>query len=268
MRYALEQARCAWDENEVPIGAVVVNQQGEIIGRGYNQVEQKNSQAAHAEIIALSAAGKAMNGWRLNGCWLFVTLEPCFMCMGLAKLSRLAGVVFGAKSPLFGYQLDNDVSFQLYKNGAINIVGGICAEESAYLLKCFFQAKREKRVNDAKKSGGRVRDLEKIKRVLLERKQEFEEELARLYKEKFSDDQVQDPGDQAVSSTMELLRSSMQDTRLAEYNRIVKALEMIENGTYGICIDCHEPISEKRLKLFPNATRCLACQELFEESKE
>lgn len=109
--------------------------------------------------------------------------------------------------------------------------------------------------------------LEKIKRQLLDRKQQFEEEMSRLNKEKFSDDQVQDPGDQAVSSVMELLRSSMQDTRLIEYKRIVKALEMIDQGTYGICLDCHEPVSEKRLKLFPNTTRCLACQELFEESK-
>jgi DnaK suppressor protein len=66
---------------------------------------------------------------------------------------------------------------------------------------------------------------------------------------------------------MESLRSSLQDTRIDEFNRIVKALKMIEEGIYGICADCELPISEKRLKLYPDATRCLACQEIFEENK-
>jgi len=104
-----------------------------------------------------------------------------------------------------------------------------------------------------------------IKDELLERKLELEEILIRLYKEKFSDGQVQDFGDQALSSTMEALQSSLQDSRLEEYNRIIKALAMIEDGSYGICIDCHGPISDKRLKSYPNATRCIACQEAYEE---
>jgi len=104
-----------------------------------------------------------------------------------------------------------------------------------------------------------------IREELLERKLEIEEILIRLYKEKFSDGQVQDFGDQALSSTMEALQSSLQDSRLEEYNRIIKALAMIEDGTYGICIDCHGPISDKRLKSYPNATRCIACQEAYEE---
>jgi DnaK suppressor protein len=87
------------------------------------------------------------------------------------------------------------------------------------------------------------------------------------YSEKFSDDQVQDPGDQALTSTMESLRSSIQDTRIDELNRIVKALKMIDEGIYGICVDCELPISERRLKMYPDATRCLACQEAFEEGK-
>lgn len=109
------------------------------------------------------------------------------------------------------------------------------------------------------------KNLEAIKKQLLERKQELEKELIQLYQEKFSDDQVQDIGDQALSSTMELFRSSFQDARLEEYNRIVRALEMIDEGAYGICVDCQQPISEKRLKSYPNATRCLPCQEAFEE---
>ncbi len=111
----------------------------------------------------------------------------------------------------------------------------------------------------------RLADLPAIKKQLLQRRKELEEELKQLYQEKFSDDQVQDVADQALSSTMESLKSSLQGTKLDEYKRLSLALEMIEDGTYGKCVDCHTDISEKRLKLFPNATRCLVCQELFEE---
>lgn len=108
-------------------------------------------------------------------------------------------------------------------------------------------------------------NLEEIKKLLLQRKLELEHELTQLSQEKFSDGQVQDPGDQALSSTMESLKVSLQDTERAEYNRILQALEKIEDGTYGICVDCGQPISEKRLQSFPNAARCLGCQEAFEE---
>lgn len=110
-----------------------------------------------------------------------------------------------------------------------------------------------------------VRNIGKIKQELLDRRRDYEEELTRLYGENFFVDEVQDLGDQALASTMEALANSLQDTNVAEYHRIVKALAMIENGTYGICIDCHEPISEKRLKSYPDATRCIACQEIYEE---
>ncbi|BDC34808.1 molecular chaperone DnaK suppressor DksA [Candidatus Dependentiae bacterium Noda2021] len=119
---------------------------------------------------------------------------------------------------------------------------------------------------EAKKKSTQT-DFSEIKKDLLARKVELEEELQRLYTEKFSDDQVQDPGDQALTSTMESLRSSLQDSRIEEFHRIVNAIKMIDEGTYGICADCNNPISEKRLKLYPNATRCLSCQELFEEGK-
>lgn len=113
----------------------------------------------------------------------------------------------------------------------------------------------------------RNQGLEAIKEGLIEKKNELEVELARLYREKFSDDQVQDPADQALSSTMESLRSTMQDTRLEEYRRINRALEKINDGTYGICVDCDGPISEKRLQSFPNAERCIVCQEEYEEKR-
>jgi DnaK suppressor protein len=104
-----------------------------------------------------------------------------------------------------------------------------------------------------------IKGIGEVKEELLARKLDLEEILIRLYKEKFSDGQVQDFGDQALSSTMEALQSSLQDSRLEEYNRIVAALQMIDDGTYGICVDCHGPISEKRLKSYPNATRCIIC---------
>ncbi len=121
-------------------------------------------------------------------------------------------------------------------------------------------------MNAAKKTQN---DFGHIQQELQARKIELEQDLVQYQStsERFSDDQVQDPGDQALTSTMESLRSSLQDTRIDELNRIVKALKMIEEGTYGICADCELPISEKRLKLYPDATRCLACQEAFEEGK-
>jgi DnaK suppressor protein len=112
-----------------------------------------------------------------------------------------------------------------------------------------------------------IKEIGKIKQELLARKQELEEILIRLYKEKFSDGQVQDFGDQAISSTMESLQASLQDSRLEEYHRVIGALAMIDDGTYGVCVDCHGPISEKRLKSYPNATRCIVCQEAYEEEK-
>jgi DnaK suppressor protein len=110
-------------------------------------------------------------------------------------------------------------------------------------------------------------DLKKIKASLIERKNELKEHLHKLSTEKVSDEQGKDPGDQALSATMENLRSSLQDTELQEYKRIKQALAKIEDGTYGICIDCGSDISEKRLKWHPNAARCLACQEAFEDKR-
>lgn len=106
--------------------------------------------------------------------------------------------------------------------------------------------------------------LEEIRVELSERKRELEQEMTNLYQEKFSDDQVQDSADQALSSTMESLKASLHDTKNDEYKRIMQALEMLDDETYGVCVDCGKDISEKRLKYYPNATRCLVCQESFE----
>lgn len=142
MEIALDQARKAFDRGEVPIGAVVVNGQGKVISRGYNMVEKFHTQLFHAEAMAISKAGAKLTDWRLNGCWLYVTLEPCTMCIGLIKLSRIEGFVFAAPSPLFGYRLDKNLAYQLYKDDTITIIEGVCLEESVDMLKKFFQKRR------------------------------------------------------------------------------------------------------------------------------
>lgn len=109
------------------------------------------------------------------------------------------------------------------------------------------------------------KDLEAIEANLLARKKELETELARLYQEEGNDGQVQDPGDQAMTAIFESLKSSLQDNEINEYRAIKKALEQIKKGEYGICTDCEQPISAKRLESYPNAARCVMCQEAYED---
>ena len=146
MHYAMQQANKAFAKHEVPIGAVVVDGQGTIIARAYNQVEKEQTQSAHAEVLALRKAGKRLGNWRLTDCWLYVTLEPCSMCMCLALLSRVKGIVYGASSPVFGHQLDKYQPFWVYKSEQFDItmVPGIGAQESADILRRFFHNQREK----------------------------------------------------------------------------------------------------------------------------
>jgi len=143
MNEALKQAQWAFKHDEVPIGAVVVTEKGDIIARSYNKVEALCTQTAHAEFRAIQKAGKKIGNWRLENCWIYVTLEPCSMCMSLIELSRFAGVVYGASSPLFGYRLDKQVKLGLYKKGVVKVVEGIQADNSALILKQFFQKKRK-----------------------------------------------------------------------------------------------------------------------------
>lgn len=110
-------------------------------------------------------------------------------------------------------------------------------------------------------------ELARIKQELTARKRELEEVLTTSNKERVTDDQVQDPGDQALTSTLESLKTSLQTVEAEEYRRVSRALEKIEAGTYGICTDCNQPISEKRLRSYPDAGRCLACQEQFEDKE-
>lgn len=109
------------------------------------------------------------------------------------------------------------------------------------------------------------RSLEAVKKKLLDRKRELEELLNSLASEKVDTDPGQDLGDQVSSATAQVLRNSLEDTESKEYERVVRALKSIDAGTYGICIDCGEPISEKRLVAYPYASRCIQCQELHEQ---
>ncbi len=144
MQKALALARRAFAADEVPIGALIVDRSGAIIARAFNLPECKMTQTAHAELLALAKAGKKIGDWRLEGCWLYVTLEPCAMCMNAIILSRVEGIVFGAESPLFGYQkVDKHTPSWLYKRDNLAIIGGICEEESRTLLQDFFKQKRK-----------------------------------------------------------------------------------------------------------------------------
>lgn len=145
MHSALEQAKIASVLGEIPVGAVVVNPQGEIIGVGYNTVEQEQCQLYHAESNAIKQACKKLGDWRLNGCTIYVTLEPCLICINLIALSRCQRIVFGARSPLFGYSLDKEGVLGVYRNTIKEIREGVLSDEATNLLQEFFKLKREKK---------------------------------------------------------------------------------------------------------------------------
>ena len=130
MRRALELARRAQEEGEVPVGAVVV-QDGKIVGEGWNRPIAASDPTAHAEIQAMRAASRALKNYRLTGATLYVTLEPCDMCVGAMFHARIARVVYGAKDP----------KKQVLKN-SVAIEGGLLAQECGSILSNFFAAKR------------------------------------------------------------------------------------------------------------------------------
>ena len=142
MRLAIQEALRARDENEVPIGAVIVK--GErVIAAAHNQREQLRDPTAHAEMIAITQAAAELNDWRLEGCALYVTLEPCPMCAGAILQARIPVVVFGAHDPKAGavetlYQLLTDRRL----NHRCEVFGGVLADECGGLLTQFFQAQR------------------------------------------------------------------------------------------------------------------------------
>lgn len=137
MREALKQAIQAAEADEVPIGAVVTY--GErIIARGQNRVERLQDPTAHAEMLAITAAVEALGAKYLKGCTLYVTLEPCVMCMGALRWAQLERIVFAAYDPKGGYQ----TLAPLAPHPKAKIEGGLLAEEATALLKNFFKNKR------------------------------------------------------------------------------------------------------------------------------
>ena len=144
MRRALELAsRCA-EHGDVPIGAVVVREDREIAAAG-NERELRGDPTAHAEILAIREAASTGQGWRLDGCTLYVTLEPCAMCAGAIVLARLDRVVFGAADPKAGFagSLGNLVQDPRL-NHEVSLVPGVLAEESSELLRAFFRERRSR----------------------------------------------------------------------------------------------------------------------------
>ena len=142
MQLALEMAACAEAEDEVPVGAVVV-QDDQLIGQGWNRNIGAHDPSAHAEIVALRAAAETVGNYRLPGCTLYVTLEPCAMCAGAIVQARLAQLVYGATDPRAGavethYQLLDDNRL----NHRLPALGGLLADESAALLRGFFAQRR------------------------------------------------------------------------------------------------------------------------------
>ena len=143
MRAALAEARLALESTDVPIGAVVLGPTGSVIGRGHNARERDRDPTAHAELLAVREAADAVGEWRLTGCTLVVTLEPCTMCAGAIVLSRLDRLVFGAFDPKAGAVGSLwDVVRDRRLNHRPEVVGGVLAEECASLLDDFFAHQR------------------------------------------------------------------------------------------------------------------------------
>ncbi|HWH33090.1 MAG TPA: tRNA adenosine(34) deaminase TadA [Egibacteraceae bacterium] len=142
MERALEQARLAEAHGDVPVGAVVVKD-GAVLAEGRNVRERDLDPTGHAELVAVREAARALGSWRLDGCVLYVTLEPCTMCAGALVLARLPLLVFGAADPKAGavgslYNLVQEPRL----NHRVDVVGGVLADDSGALLRRFFQARR------------------------------------------------------------------------------------------------------------------------------
>ncbi len=148
MRLAIEQAKIAEENGDVPIGAVIVHE-GRIIAKAYNQRQQLQDPTAHAEIIALTQAAAALGSWRLNGCTMYVTLEPCPMCAGALVLSRMDGLVYGCDDPKAGackslYSIVTDGRL----NHRLEVISGVMEEQCREQLQDFFARRRRENKSD------------------------------------------------------------------------------------------------------------------------
>lgn len=144
---AIKQAKKAWDIDEVPIGCVIVKN-GKVIARAYNRRESTQQSIAHAEILAIQKACKKLNSWRLDGCDLYVTLEPCPMCAGAILQSRIRKVCYGASDPKGG---SIESCMRMYETSGFNhypeVESGLMQEECSNMLRHFFRIKRLQKKN-------------------------------------------------------------------------------------------------------------------------
>jgi tRNA(adenine34) deaminase len=150
MRMAIDQAYIAEENGDVPIGCVIVRE-NRVIAKAYNQREQLHDPTAHAEIVALTQAAEFIGNWRLHGCTLYVTLEPCPMCAGALVLGRLDRVVYGTDDPKTGavrslYQIVEDTRL----NHQLEVTFGVMQDECKKQLQTFFQRRREENSNTEK----------------------------------------------------------------------------------------------------------------------
>ena len=148
MAMALEEAELAVEEDEVPVGAVIVSLQKGVIARAHNQREQLLDPTAHAEMIAITQAAQALQSWRLEGCVLYVTLEPCPMCAGAIVQARLPLLVYGTTDPKAGacdtlYRIPSDPRL----NHRARVIGGVLAERCGGVLSAYFAKKRPRAGN-------------------------------------------------------------------------------------------------------------------------
>ncbi len=144
MRAALEQARRCLEWGDVPVGAVVARGD-EVVSAAGNQRERLQDPTAHAEILALREAAARIGSWRLDGCRLYVTLEPCAMCAGALVLARVSGLVFGASDPKAGFAGSlGDLVRDERLNHRLEVVSGVLAEEAGDLLREFFAGRRKR----------------------------------------------------------------------------------------------------------------------------
>ena len=146
MKEALKEAQKAYDKDEIPVGAVIVKD-GKIISKAHNLREIKQNAVAHAEILAIEKANKKLNSWRLVDCDMYVTLEPCTMCMGAIISSRIKNLYIGTLDPKTGACGSFVDLSKLKYNHTVNIYQGILKEKCEYIIKDFFKNLRKKKNN-------------------------------------------------------------------------------------------------------------------------
>ena len=153
MRAALDQALLALEVDEVPVGAVVVHE-GQVVGAGFNQPISASDPTAHAEMVAMRSAARALGNYRLTGATVYVTVEPCFMCAGALVHARIATLVYGAPEPRSGavqsvaQALDNPAL-----NHRVSVVGGVLEAECRELMQAFFRRRRAAEPSPAEAAG-------------------------------------------------------------------------------------------------------------------